>query len=50
MPIHSGLRIARRSESEAMDNIREAIEGSLEARKANGMPLTVSVHEIEVAV
>lgn len=31
-----------KTESEALANIREAIEGCLEARQANGMPLTVS--------
>jgi predicted RNase H-like HicB family nuclease len=29
------------TEAEAMANIREAIEGCLEARKAEGMPTTV---------
>ena len=38
------------TESEAISNIREAITGCLEARKANSMPLTISVHEVEVAV
>jgi predicted RNase H-like HicB family nuclease len=37
-----------RTETEALDNIREAITGCLEARKANNMPLTVDVREIEV--
>ena len=31
---------------EALENIREAIAGCLEARAANGMPLTVSVYEV----
>lgn len=30
-----------RTEAEAIDNIREAIRGCLEARAANGMPLTI---------
>jgi predicted RNase H-like HicB family nuclease len=30
-----------RTEAEAIDNIREAIQGCLEARAANGMPLTI---------
>lgn len=38
------------SESQALANIREAIEGCLETRIANKMPLTISVHELEVAV
>jgi predicted RNase H-like HicB family nuclease len=33
-----------------MENIREAIQGCLEARRANNMALTVSVREVEVAV
>lgn len=38
------------TEAEALTNIREAIEGCLEARSANGMPLTVEVREVEVFV
>jgi len=38
------------NESEALANIREAIEACLETRAANGMPLTVATREIEVAV
>lgn len=39
-----------KTEAEALDNIREAIEACLEARAANGMPLTVATREIEVRV
>ncbi len=39
-----------RTEDEALTNVREAIRGCLEARAANGMPLTVAVREVEVAV
>jgi predicted RNase H-like HicB family nuclease len=39
-----------RTEAEALDGIREAIRGCLEARAANGMPLTVTTREIEVTV
>lgn len=39
-----------RTETEALDNIREAIQGCLETRAANGMPLTVTTREIEVTV
>jgi predicted RNase H-like HicB family nuclease len=39
-----------RTEEEAMRNIEEAIRGCLEARAANGMPLTVAVREVEVAL
>ena len=37
-----------RTEAEALDNIREAIAGCLEARAANGMPLTIEVREVEI--
>ena len=30
-----------RTEDEAIENVREAIQGCLEARAAHGMPLTV---------
>jgi len=36
------------TKAEALANIREAIEGCLEARAANGMPLTIEVHEVEI--
>jgi predicted RNase H-like HicB family nuclease len=39
-----------RTEDEALDNIREAVRGCLEARAAAGMPLTVATREIEVPV
>ena len=39
-----------RTEEEALTNIREAIAACLDARAAKGMPLTVSVREVEVAV
>ena len=39
-----------KTEEEALDNIREAISACIEARAANGMPLTVATREIEVQV
>jgi predicted RNase H-like HicB family nuclease len=39
-----------RTEVEALENIREAIAACLETRLANNMPLTISVHEVEVPV
>ena len=39
-----------RAEAEALENIREAIAGCLEARAANQMPLTIAVREVEVPV
>ena len=38
------------TESEALENVREAIAGCLEALRANNMPLTIAVHEVEVGV
>jgi len=37
-----------KTEAEALHNIREAIQGCLEARAANGMPLTIAIREVEV--
>jgi predicted RNase H-like HicB family nuclease len=39
-----------KTEAEALDNIREAIEVCIEARAASGMPLTVATREVEVGV
>jgi len=39
-----------KTEAEAMTNIREAIQACIEARAANGMPLTVATRQVEVAV
>jgi len=39
-----------KTEEEALTNIREAIQACLEARAANGMPLTVTIREVEVPV
>ncbi len=33
-----------------MENVREAVVGCLEARRANNMTLTIAVHEIEFGV
>ncbi|MGO8751507.1 MAG: type II toxin-antitoxin system HicB family antitoxin [Thermoguttaceae bacterium] len=38
------------NEDEAIHNIHEAIRGCLESRAAHGMPLTVAVREVEVAL
>ena len=38
------------TEDEAIANVREAILACLESRAANGMPLTVAIREVEVAV
>jgi predicted RNase H-like HicB family nuclease len=39
-----------KTEQDALANIREAIQACIEARAANGMPLTVATREIEVSV
>ncbi len=38
-----------KTRDEAVDNIREAILVSLETRKAEGLPTTLEVTEVEVA-
>lgn len=37
-----------RTEAEALANIREAIQASLETRVAHGLPLALEVAEVEV--
>ncbi len=39
-----------KTETEALANIREAIEACLEARAANGMPLAVATRQVEANV
>ena len=39
-----------KTEEEAMANIREAIAACVEARAANGMPVTVAIREVDVPV
>jgi predicted RNase H-like HicB family nuclease len=39
-----------RTDEEAIANIREAIQACMEARAENGMPLTVAIREVEVAL
>jgi predicted RNase H-like HicB family nuclease len=38
------------TEDEALANVREAIAACVEARAANGMPVTIAIREVEVAV
>jgi len=49
-PAIPGCLSQGRTEREAMANIAEAIQACLEARAANGMPLTVAVRELEVSI
>jgi predicted RNase H-like HicB family nuclease len=37
-----------RTVDEALANVREAIQASLETRRANGLPMSVDVVEVEV--
>jgi predicted RNase H-like HicB family nuclease len=39
-----------KTEDEALANVREAIQACIQSRAANGMPITVAIREIEVAV
>ncbi len=39
-----------RTETEALNNVREAIAGCLQTRLANGMPLAIQIREVEVPV
>ena len=39
-----------KTEREAIENIKDAIKQCLEVRAERGMPLTVSMREVEVAV
>lgn len=39
-----------RTQDEALKNIRDSIRECLEVRAERGMPLTVTTHEIEIAV
>lgn len=36
------------TEEEALENIKEAIEGCLEVRAEKGLPLTLEIREVEV--
>ena len=38
------------SEQEALENIKDAIQGCLAVRSEQGMPLTVTTREVDVAV
>ena len=39
-----------KTEEEAIENIKEAIKVYLEVRAEQGMPLTINVKEIEIAI
>ncbi len=39
-----------KTEEEAIENIKEAIKACLEVRAEQGIPLTINVKEIEIAI
>ncbi len=47
-PALPGCVTQGRTVDEALVNVREAIEASLETRRAHGLPLAVDVVEVEV--
>ncbi len=49
-PVIPGCITQGDTKEEAVANIKEAIQLCLEARAANGMPLTVETHQVEVSV
>jgi len=49
-PVIPGCISQGKTEAEALDNIREAIEGCLEVRREEGLSLTVETRIVEVAV
>jgi predicted RNase H-like HicB family nuclease len=48
-PALPGCITQGRTNEEALANIREAIELSLESRREHGMPLAVEIAEVEVS-
>lgn len=49
-PVIPGCISQGRTEEEALENIKEAILLCLEVRREEGLPLTLPVKEIEVAI
>ena len=37
-----------KTEAEALENIKDAIQACLEVRRERGMPLTLPTHEVEI--
>ncbi len=49
-PVIPGCMSQGRTESQAMENIREAISLCLEARQEQGLPLIIESREVEIPV
>ena len=49
-PSVPGCESQGKTEEEAIENIKEAIKACLEVRAEQGMPLTINVKEIEIAI
>jgi len=49
-PIVPGCVSQGKTEKEALENIKEAIELCLEVRKEHGLPLVLPLHEVGVAI
>ena len=49
-PAIPGCASQGKTETEALENIKDVIRHCLEVRAERGMPLTVKTHEIEIAV
>ncbi len=49
-PVIPGCMSQGRTEAQAMENIREAIELCLEVRQDQGLPLVIESREVEIPV
>ena len=49
-PVIPGCISQGKTEKEALENIKEAIELCIEFRREQGMPLFLPIHEVEVAI
>jgi len=49
-PVIPGCMSQGKTEEEALQNIREAIQLCLEVRREQGMPLTIESREVEVSI
>jgi predicted RNase H-like HicB family nuclease len=49
-PVVPGCVSQGSTEEEALENIRDAIRQCLAVRRERGLPLTVPVHEVDIAV